>query len=76
MATLEEKIDKIAEDSAYMRGRWDSTIPSLQRLIEDHEKRIQANEKTTENITTKVGLAGALSGTIFSAIIMWIFKRF
>lgn len=75
-STLEEKIDKISEETSYMRGQWDATIPEIRKLLSEHGKRIGAQEQSMSNMTGKSTAVGAVSGGMLAALLTWIFKHF
>lgn len=70
------RIDKILENSSYMRGQWDATIPRLVERVDIHETRLDTQGRQIENVTTKAGIFGAISGTVLSAFLMWITRKF
>lgn len=73
--TLEDKIDKIFGDVAYMRGKWDEAIPALQNTVKDQGKDISDLKTAQANTAGKSGIIGAIGGSIVSAFFLWIFKR-
>lgn len=75
-ATLTEKLDKLITDVAVMKAEQAILFPPLKKMLDDHETRIRATEKATENIQTKVGMAGAAAGTIMSVVVAWIWSKF
>lgn len=76
MDRLEEKIDKIGTDVAYMRGQWDEAIPNMKKMVITHGEEISALKVANENIKTKIGIIGVLSGVFGTGIVEWAFKHF
>ncbi len=73
--SLEEKLDKIAEDTAYMRGKWDATIPPLVEEIVSHRASISKMKVRQGRLTEKVGLIGLFSGAIGTGTVEWVLKH-
>ncbi len=75
LANLLNKVDKIAEDSTYLRGKWDSTIPSLEALVQKHEKEIDDQGRLIANTQGKATVAGVVGGTFMSVFVGWIYSK-
>lgn len=73
---IETKIDRIATDVAYMRGQYESTIPDLKKVIDDHSRRINGVEQTQANIKGKVAIISVAGGGVMSVIAMWVKSHF
>lgn len=69
---MEEKIDKIAKDSSYMRGKMDATLPRIDKMLDDHETRIKKTETDQAMMKGKVAVAGGMAGLV----VAWISKHF
>lgn len=76
-------IEKISSDLSYLRGRFDTIIPELQRsnqglntMLDVHSKQISELESDQNFIKGKVVVAGGLAGIILSVAITWIGKHF
>lgn len=76
MEKLAEKIDKIADDVSFMKGEQSQYLPSIKEMLRDHEERMQDQEKITENIRTKIGIAGATAGGLMAIIIAYLKSTF
>ncbi len=75
MDRYEEKLDRIAADIAYMKGKVDEALPSLQKTVQKHEESIAALEVKSENITTKVAMAGGITSFIVAFIVDFFLRR-
>lgn len=77
--SLTEKIDKLITDVAVMKAEQAIVFPPLKKMLDDHETRIRLQERATENIKTKVAIAGAtggvLGGGFITVLIAFIFKQ-
>jgi len=62
--TLEEKIDKIAEDSSYMRGCFDTIIPELKETVKIHTGAINDLKSKQDNMSGKASVIGAIMGAV------------
>lgn len=71
---IEAKIDKIAEDTAYMRGKWDATIPNLQASIINHETRLGGIENKFANLQGRMTVSGIAGGGIMTLLVFWVKK--
>lgn len=76
MESLVAKIDKISQDISFMKGEQSEYLPNIKAMLKNHEERIVAQEKSSENIKTKVGFAGAISGGIMSILVAYIISKF
>ena len=74
-ATLTEKLDKLITDVAVMKAQQEIILPPLKTMLEDHETRLRTQEKVTENIRTKVGLAGGVAGGFMGVVIAFIYNK-
>jgi hypothetical protein len=62
-----------------LEGKVDTVIASqqsFQKVIDDHELRIEKSEKMLDNVKVKVGLIGAIIGAAASALGNWLWARF
>lgn len=71
--TFEQKIDRMATDISYMRGKWDEAIPALQTTVKEHGVAIVTLEKSQSNLIGKSGVVGALAGSAVGAFFSWMF---
>lgn len=76
MDKYENKLDEIAGDVAYMRGKWDEAIPLIQNTVKEQGVKIVGLEKSQASIKTKVGIAGGFAGLLGSGVIEWIVQHF
>jgi len=72
----EHKFNKLLEDISYMRGRFDTIVPEIQKnaentntLLQLHNERITSVEKEQLAFKTKVGVFGAMAG-VFGGIVI------
>lgn len=72
MATLEEKIDKIAENVSYMRGKYDEAIPQLQEAVLEHSKCINSLQSKQENMAGKASVVGGIMGAIGGVVLSFL----
>lgn len=73
--TLEEKIDKIAQDVSYMRGKYDEAIPQLQEAVLEHGKSINTLQSKQENMAGKASVIGAIMGAVGGAILSFLSSK-
>ncbi len=74
-ATLTEKLDKLITDVAVMKAQQELILPPLKKMLDDHEDRIRTQERITENIKTKVGIAGGVAGSAMSLLMAWVYSK-
>ncbi len=74
-ATLTEKLDKLITDVAVMKAQQELILPPLSKMLEDHESRLRSQEKVTENLKTKVAIAGSVSGGFMGVLIAFIYSK-
>lgn len=72
--TFEQKMDKMAQDVSYMRGKWDEAIPALQAVTKEHSIAINTLEKSQSNLLGKSGVIGAIAGSAVGAFFIYLFK--
>ena len=72
----EDKFNKLLEDISYMRGRFDTIVPEIQKnaentntLLQLHNERIASVEKEQLALKAKVGVFGAMAG-VFGGIVI------
>lgn len=72
----DQKINRLLEDMAYLRGRFDTIVPEIQKnsentntLLQLHNERITSIEKDQVFIKTKVGIFGSMAGVIGGIIV-------
>jgi len=72
----EHKFNKLLEDISYLRGRFDTVVPEIQKnsentntLLQLHNERITNVEKEQLAFKAKVGVFGAMAG-VFGGIII------
>ncbi len=75
MPSFEEKLDKIAEDTAYMRGKWEATIPPLVNEIIEHRKTIGKITTQQARAREKFAMMGMFSGAIGTGVVEWITRH-
>ena len=73
--TLEEKIDKIAENVSYMRGQWDQAIPALQKQVGEHETCLSDIKSKQENMAGKASVIGGIMGAIGGVILSFLSSK-
>lgn len=71
--TFEQKIDRMAIDISYMRGKWEEAIPVLQTTVKEQGVAIVTLEKAQSNMMGKSGVVGALAGSAVGAFFAWMF---
>lgn len=82
----DQKMNKLLEDISYLRGRFDTIVPEIQKnsentntLLQLHNERLTVVEKEQVYVKTKVGffgsMAGIVGGIIVSIIINVINKK-
>lgn len=76
MEALTEKIDKIASDVSYMRGKYDEAIPQLQNTVKLHDTSIIELKQNSANITGKASIIGGIIGFIGSVILSFFSNKF
>lgn len=69
-----DQIEKIAENSAYMRGQWDATIPTVLASNEDHETRLSSVENKLSNMQGRLTVTAAAGGGLMWLVGYWIKK--
>lgn len=72
--TFEQKIDKMAENISYMRGKWDEAIPALQTTVKEQGASIILLQKNESNMSGKSGILGAIAGSAVGAFFIYLFK--
>ena len=72
----DQKINRLLEDISYLRGRFDTIVPEIQKnsentntLLQLHNERLTAVEKEQVFIKTKVGIFGSMAGVIGGIIV-------
>lgn len=70
------KIDKLLEDISYLRGRFDTIIPEMQKsssnintILQLHKEEIDKIKDQQLVFKTKVGVYGALAGIVGGAVV-------
>lgn len=71
--SVEQKIDSIAADVSYMRGKYDEAIPALQTTVKEHGKAIGAIEQNQSSMAGKSGVIGAVAGSAVAGFFVWLF---
>lgn len=71
-----ELAKKLLEDMSYLRGRFDTAIPEMQKTSENinsillmHKEKIDRLQDEQTAIKTKVGIFGSLAGIVGGAVI-------
>jgi hypothetical protein len=62
-----------------LEGKVDTVIASqqsFQKIIDEHEIRIQKSERLLDNVKIKVGLIGAIIGALTTAFGNWLWAKF
>lgn len=72
----QELAKKLLEDMSYLRGRFDTAIPEMQRNSENinsillmHKEKIEKLSEEQTAIKTKVGFFGSIAGVVGGAVI-------
>lgn len=72
----QELAKKLLEDMSYLRGRFDTAIPEMQKSSENinaillmHKEKIDRLSEEQTAIKTKVGFFGSLAGVVGGAVI-------
>lgn len=71
-------IQKLSEDVSYLRGRFDTAIPMMQKSAEDinnilkgHEEKLDALSKVQSNMQGRMVVLGSIAGAVVSIIGKW-----
>ncbi len=73
--SFEEKLDKIAEDTAYMRGKFDATIPPLVEEVVSQRATISQMKVSHAKVQEKVAMIGLFGGAIGTGAVEWVMKH-
>ncbi len=75
----DQKMNRMLEDIAYLRGRFDTIVPEIQKnsentnlLLQMHNERLSSLEKEQVFIKTKVGFFGSVAGVVGGIIVSLI----
>lgn len=71
----ENKLDKIAEDVAYMRGKWDSTIPNLLIRVDTLEESSNTSKVSWGKITIVASLIAFLGSSVVAFFTNWLANK-
>lgn len=72
----ESSLKKLIEDVSYLRGRFDTAIPQMEKASENinsilimHKEKIERLESEQTAIKTKVAIFGSIAGVLGGALI-------
>lgn len=71
VALLENKINTISEDVAYLRGKFENIpedVNDINRRINKLSKEVATNDKKLYGVTITIGLIGGIAGAYIKAL--------
>lgn len=76
-------IEQLSNDVSYLRGRFDTIIPQLQKsndsldlMLTVHTKQINELEAEQNIMKGKVIVVGSIAGTLLGSVFFWLGKHF